>query len=71
MTSLERPSILHVRVCLRVHMYAKNDRPTARRRRNPVWTRRSANPLSPAEKGEGEEGQHTEALTQLIIEDDD
>lgn len=57
-------------VCAHVDMYAKNDRPTARRR-NPVWTRRSANPLSPAEKWEGEEGQHTEALTQLITEDDD
>lgn len=70
MTSLECPSILHVHVCVRVLMYAKNDRPTARRR-NLVWTRQSANPLSPAEKGEGEEGQHTEALTQLITEDDD
>lgn len=70
MTSHECPSILHVRVCVRVHSYAKNYCPTARRR-NPVWTRRSVNPLSPAEKGEGEEGQHTEALTQLIIEDVD
>lgn len=49
----------------------KHSNPQSRERWNPVWTRRSVNPLSPAERGGGEEGQqHAETLTQLITHSD-
>lgn len=53
--------VLHV--CVRLCQNIAN--PQSRERWNPVWTRQSVNPISPAERGGGKEGQQ-EALTQLI-----
>ena len=55
--------MLHVCMCLCQNIA----NPQSRERWNPEQARRSVNPLSPAERGGGEEGQqHAEALTQLI-----
>lgn len=59
-------------LCCKCASLPKHSKPKEQWQRwNPVCTRRSVNPLSAAERGEGEEDrQHVEALTQLITHSD-